>query len=151
MSTHARIFKAYPTQSGEYILDGVYCHFDGYPSHVGKMLKDYYQDESKIDSLISLGNMSYLDKEIFPHSENHSYKTPDYEVSVFYGRDRGESHHESARAISPTLDLIYEILAFSSITHDADYTYVRVNSVWFILCDGSLTEITDEFLENCDD
>jgi hypothetical protein len=151
MSTRARIFKAYPTQSGEYILDGVYCHFDGYPSHVGKILKDYYQDESKIDTLISLGNMSYLDKEILPHSENHSYKNPDYGVSVFYGRDRGDAHQDSARVISPNLDLIYEILSSSSINSGVDYVYVRLNSVWFVLYEGLLTEITDEFLENCDD
>jgi hypothetical protein len=40
--------------------DGVYCHFDGYPTGVGKTLKEYYNNEQIIRELISLGDMSCL-------------------------------------------------------------------------------------------
>ena len=33
----------------------VYCHFDGYPAGVGRILFDYYNDESRVKSLVSLG------------------------------------------------------------------------------------------------
>lgn len=42
----------------------VYCHFDGYPSHNGKILLESYTDSEKIKILISLGSFSSLEAEI---------------------------------------------------------------------------------------
>jgi len=33
-------------------VDSIYCHYDGYPSHNGKILLKYYNDEMKIRKLI---------------------------------------------------------------------------------------------------
>lgn len=57
-------------------IEVVYCHNDGYLSYNGKMLLDNYQNLDKINSLIDLGDMSYLEEDI--------------ENTFFYGRDRGE-------------------------------------------------------------
>lgn len=82
-------------------LDGIYCHSDGYLTHNGAILFDHYQDRDKVEKLISLGDMSYLQPNIDPDpAKEHSF---DYEkrqdgVCVFYGRDRGETN-VSARPI----------------------------------------------------
>ena len=75
-----------------------YTHFDGYPEYMGTMLATYYNDEERARRLISLGEASsvkrYLDPEEAGYSKEeaktHSFDTPLKNVSVFYGRDRGE-------------------------------------------------------------
>ena len=44
--------------------NAIYCHFDGYPSYVGMVLKHRYKDEDKIKELISHGDISSLGLEI---------------------------------------------------------------------------------------
>lgn len=38
----------------------VYCHWDGYPSHVGAMLQKHYETEDKIRALLAGGDFSSL-------------------------------------------------------------------------------------------
>ena len=33
----------------------VYCHWDGYPEHVGKILKKHYRNANKIKDLLKVG------------------------------------------------------------------------------------------------
>jgi hypothetical protein len=58
------------------IVDYIYCHYDGYIDHNGKILNEYYNTEEKVRELISLGDMSALTETI--------------DSSIFYKRDRGE-------------------------------------------------------------
>ena len=44
------------------VYRSIYCHFDGYPSHVGNILKENYNKTHKIKELIDLGNISCLGK-----------------------------------------------------------------------------------------
>ena len=67
----------------------VYCHFDGYPEHNGRILLDHYNDEKLARELISFGDMSYLRERCIPNGK-HSYSSPEEGVTVYYGRDRGE-------------------------------------------------------------
>lgn len=86
MSTHCLIGVTH----GETIKT-VYCHFDGYPRGVGAMLLKYY-DSVKANHLVSLGDISYLEKEIEPAAGvEHSFENPAESVTVFYARDRGET------------------------------------------------------------
>lgn len=39
---------------------GVYCHWDGYPEHNGKILLEDYQDRAKVVDLIDGGDISSL-------------------------------------------------------------------------------------------
>ena len=71
-----------------------YSHYDGYPEHTGKMLVEHYDFNLKIQAMIALGDQSYLAPEIFPKGGDHSFETPEKDVTVFYGRDRGESNTE---------------------------------------------------------
>ncbi len=38
----------------------VYCHWDGYPEHNGKILVEHYQDREDVQDLIDGGSMSTL-------------------------------------------------------------------------------------------
>ena len=71
------------------VFKGVYCHWDGYLAHVGRILRDHYTDPVKIAELIKHGDISSLDAEIgSPHDfANHSQGQ-----TTFYGRDRGDKN-----------------------------------------------------------
>jgi hypothetical protein len=69
----------------------VYCHWDGYLSHNGKILLDNYQDPFKLRDLIDFGDLSSLAEFVTPEPyTEHTFDNPSPEVCVFYGRDRGE-------------------------------------------------------------
>lgn len=91
MATRSNI--AYLKSDGS--VRSIYCHWDGYPAHNGEMLRRYYQQSRKIAQLIELGSASSLNKEIFPPvGARHSFENPAEDVTVFYGRDRGEDGQE---------------------------------------------------------
>lgn len=71
------------------MLRTVYCHFDGYKSEVGRMLKEHYTDLKKIEELLSLGAVKFLDKEI-TCPKGHTWDTPVEGHTVFFTRDRGD-------------------------------------------------------------
>jgi hypothetical protein len=83
-------------------VTGVYCHWDGYFAHNGAILRDHYQDESKIRELIGYGHISSLGPEIgerhpfSTHNLTEEQKDPRWKNwTTFYGRDRGENEQES--------------------------------------------------------
>ena len=59
-------------------VEGIYCHWDGHPNSVGKILMEDYDDEEKIRDLLKLGAISFLG----PTTE-----TGDTDA---YHRDRGD-------------------------------------------------------------
>ena len=79
----------------------VYCHWDGYLEHNGRILLENYQDPFKLRDLIDIGDLSILGAEI---GEKHDFDNPHQygsdaynewkEVNrgmcTFYGRDRNE-------------------------------------------------------------
>ena len=66
-----------------------YCHFDGYPHGVGHTLLEHYSDIEKVKELLSFGDMSFLAPKVTPDGI-HNFNTYEQDVTVFYGRDRGE-------------------------------------------------------------
>ena len=81
-----RSFIAKKVNEEKYIA--VYCHWDGYPSHNGKILKEHYSNSNRLDLLLSHGDMSVLGSEI---GNMHDFENrDDGNVCTFYGRDRGE-------------------------------------------------------------
>jgi hypothetical protein len=70
-------------------IEAIYCHWDGYPSHNGKILLDHYMSAKKVRALLALGDISILGAEI---GEKHDFDQPAPEgVVTAYGRDRGET------------------------------------------------------------
>ena len=91
MATRSNI--AYKTIDGK--IRSVYCHWDGYPEHNGKMLMDNYQDAAKIKALIELGSLSALREEVGEqHPFDRDYTNPELPLTdnwtLAYHRDRGE-------------------------------------------------------------
>lgn len=79
-------------------IKGIYCHFDGYLEYNGEMLTTHYSDREKVEKLISLGDMSSLQKNIEPNPEfPHSFENENCQkdVCIFYGRDRGDTDTEA--------------------------------------------------------
>jgi hypothetical protein len=89
MATRSRIAIETTGVAGTKVIKSIYCHFDGYPSGVGKTLMENYQDREKVEALISLGDISFLMEEITPTGP-HSFNYPQKGVTVAYHRDRGE-------------------------------------------------------------
>lgn len=70
----------------------VYCHWDGYLEHNGKILSDHYSDPFKLRDLIDLGDLSSLDVNI---GTKHDFDARVPGECTFYGRDRGEDDTEA--------------------------------------------------------
>jgi hypothetical protein len=69
-------------------VEQVYCHWDGYLEHNGKILLENYSDPFVLRDLIDLGDMSSLGERI---GTQHAFdKAPEGECT-FYKRDRNES------------------------------------------------------------
>ena len=77
----------------------VYCHWDGYLDHNGRILENHYSDPFKLQKLIDEGDLSSLGDEI---GEKHSFDWYNNDVAqyerygksglwcTFYRRDRAE-------------------------------------------------------------
>lgn len=135
MSTRSHI--AIARDNGTY--DYIYCHSDGYPSHNGAILEECYNTKEFVNELISLGDMSLLDKRLHPRnptdkSHPHSFEQREKGVCIFYGRDRGERNCEAESA-----DSLHEFV------RDFPYTYVFTDGAWECYNrDGLLEKITEE-------
>jgi hypothetical protein len=70
-------------------VDYIYCHFDGYPDHNGKILTEHYADMDKVNALMKLGDLSVLGEQI---GEKHDFNKRTRGWCLAYGRDRGESN-----------------------------------------------------------
>ena len=103
MSTRSRIGMEMP--NGE--VRSIYCHYDGYPSGVGAMLKEHYTNPEKLESLIALGDISILGQFVSVNIPGvvHTFENPNDGVTVAYHRDRGEAFQ------APRVD--YSINSFS--------------------------------------
>ena len=72
-------------------VKNIYCHWDGYPSHNGKILVQHYNTLEKVTKLIALGSLSALEVRLEPkEGEKHTFENPVSDVTIAYHRDRGE-------------------------------------------------------------
>ena len=84
MSTRSRIGIA--NEDGT--VTSIYCHFDGYPEHNGRLLLEHWNDKYLVEHLMNLGDLSVLGKEI---GERQNFNQPTSgNWCLAYGRDRGE-------------------------------------------------------------
>jgi hypothetical protein len=133
MATRSTIVKK--NEDGSYT--GIYCHWDGYPSHNGKILLENYNSQEKVDSLIALGNISSLNRFVTPDpnrptaeanstykkidlSKPHSFDNSYGDTVVAYHRDRGEDFVQYSR--KSLIDVLDKI--------DHEYAYVWGDGKW---------------------
>ena len=103
-------------------LKSVYCHWDGYLDHNGRILLNHY-DSSKANFLVALGDLSSLREEI---GEKHDFDDRDYEGCNFYGRDRGETGTEFK--VAHTFDEFYDQVDACG----GEWYYVMRDGVWYV-------------------
>ncbi len=90
MGTRSNIIVKY--SDGKY--HRIYCHWDGYPSNNGKILKENYNSQKRAEKVVSLGDLSALN-ESMECPEGHDFENPIDNYSIVYGRDRGEKNVSS--------------------------------------------------------
>ena len=106
-------------------LKSVYCHWDGYLEHNGRILQEHY-DSAKANQLVALGDLSSLDKEVaIPEGVAHSFQVPLDGITVFYGRDRGETGTEFK--VAQTFEEFLE----QCDNCGAEYYYIMQDEVWY--------------------
>jgi hypothetical protein len=108
-------------------VEQVYCHWDGYLDHNGKILQDNYSDPFELQRLINRGDMSSLSKTI--------------DGCVFYA-DRSEELNISKYK---------DIADYFNNVQQEEYDYIlrciAGRAVWFVRhydTDGGWTELVNE-------
>ena len=110
-------------KTGEDTYKGVYCHYDGYLDYNGVMLLEHYNSKERVEELLSYGNISSLREKITPEKgSTHSFDNPDKDVTIFYGRDRGEEGQEAFTCTEEEL---------KDPTSWIEYIYVFDNGKWY--------------------
>jgi hypothetical protein len=106
----------------------VSCNYDGYLSQVGQKLFKHYSNPDKLRSLLAMGNISSLEKEVdIPEGAEHSFDKRNPDVTTFYAGDRGES-----RMSAKTFETTQAFLRRSNLVGH-DYIYKEKNDTWYLL------------------
>ena len=128
----------------------VYCHWDGYLEHNGKILQEHNSDPGNLQELIDLGDLSSLRPEIGVKHPFNSFevKMPLAEhdalygeMCTFYARDRGE--------ICPAQKFKdYADYVENHAYQEYEYILRQVNgqAVWFVADHGDLYEPLEDAL-----
>lgn len=110
------------------MVAAIYCHWDGYPSNNGKILRDHYQDDDKVEALIGLGSLSALKPMVAPvDGMAHTFDRPAEDVTIAYHRDRGED-------LQPAEVFPAEEFKRSPVNHGTEYWYLRAGGRWLCKC-----------------
>lgn len=96
----------------------VYCHWDGYLEHNGRILCEHYNTLDRVRALVNMGGISSLAPSI-ECPEGHSFDSPVDGHTVFYARDRGEPLRVSCSSIGSFEDF------------DNAYNYVFKDNKWY--------------------
>ena len=138
----------------------IYQHWDSYPTYLGNILLNNYKDKAKVEKLIALGDCSSVREEVdIPEGKSHSFDKPLDNVTVAYGRDRGETE------IEPRLDKSEEEFWKSNIE---EYGYLFKDNKWYVATshgyedengnyvsvepnERKVVELTDEVIEKEDE
>jgi hypothetical protein len=135
----------------------IYQHWDSYPCCLGVTLLDNYKDKAKVEKLIALGDCSVVREEVdIPEGKSHSFNNPLNNVTIAYGRDRGDTE------IEPRLNASEEEFWKSDIE---EYGYLFKDNKWYVATSHGyedengnyvkpdvrkVVELTDEVIEKED-
>ena len=129
------------------IIKAVYCHNDGYLEYNGKVLNEYYRDESKVDELLAHGDISSLNKNIgekIPFKYMSDYKLfAEKEQCRFYHRDRGED------LMFNEFESDIEYIEWAKESCNAEYIYMFAFGAWYVYDDdiGKFIELEEALYE----
>jgi hypothetical protein len=127
MATRSRI----GIEQADGTVKSIYCHWDGYPKGVGKILVEHYLMRDKVESLMELGSISTLGEQVEPTGRvDHTFEMPELGITVAYHRDRGE-RLDPARIDKSLADFIQSDVE--------EFGYVMTRSGEWLLIDGHRT------------
>jgi hypothetical protein len=125
------------------ICKSVYCHWDGYLSHNGRILQKHY-DSPKANNLVALGNISSLKANIgrkhpfsafdIPGMSPSAWENKYGNMTTFYGRDRDEKGQEFVTHTSK------ESLLEHFNESWCEFCYIMKDGVWYMF-DQNNTEL----------
>jgi len=117
------------------VCKSVYCHWDGYLEHNGRILQEHY-DSAKANHLVALGDLSSLQSQIgeahafsyldLPEDQIQAFKAATANMCTFYGRDRGEEGTEFRS------DLTFEAFFERAVGCGAEWYYVMRDGAWYV-------------------
>ena len=106
-------------------VKSVYCHWDGYLDHNGRILQEHY-DSVKANHLVSLGDISSLARSVdIPEGVEHNFDNSVDGITVFYGRDRGET------GVGHRVNDTFESFLKTCDECGAEYYYILKDGVWY--------------------
>lgn len=136
-------------------VEQVYCHWDGYLEHNGKILQEHYSDPFKLRDLIDMGGISSLGKVVgLKHpfgpdwNEKDLVKRAAVEAecdaareagyTTFYARDRGED---------VTKEQFVDFQDYLAHHQYEEYEYIlRKDGNWYVKChDAAYVQLTEAF------
>lgn len=113
-------------------IDSIYCHSDGYLEYNGVMLNTMYINSKKVNNLIKLGDISFLDRYLKPDPtipHNFDYEQRQHNVTVAYHRDRGDKLEETKfRHYNNMKDYIS---SFETSWYEYAYMFDEETNKWF--------------------
>jgi hypothetical protein len=133
-------------------VEQVYCHWDGYLEHNGKILQEHYSDPFKLRDLIDLGDLSSLRPTIgtkhafsqfdLPKEEVEAFVKLTEDMCTFYGRDRGETGVSAKQFVD-----FQDYLAHHQYE---EYEYIlRRDGNWYVKChDEPYALLTEAFIQS---
>jgi len=134
-------------------VEQVYCHWDGYLEHNGKILQEHYSDPFKLRELINLGGLSSLRPNIgvkhafsalgLPEAEREAFEAKHADSCTFYGRDRGEDVAKEKFA---------DFADYVENHQYEEYEYILRNvagkATWYVKChDAPYVTLEQAFIE----
>lgn len=116
-------------------VNAIYCHWDGYPEHNGKILMEHYTDPKKIEALIALGSLSTLGEEL---GEKHDFEDRSHETwCMAHHRDRNEE-----RAIDTHKNIDQYLCGKADSCGGGEWRYLWDGTQWL----GAPEEGADAFI-----
>ena len=119
----------------------IYCHWDGYLSHNGQMLVEYYNTRLGAEFLVSKGSLSVLAPRVTPTGE-HSFDKSEEGVCVYYGRDRGEEDTEP--------NVFSSVSEYFDEFQREEYNYYFNGEFWEVDIDGDYMSVEQAMKETED-
>jgi hypothetical protein len=114
-------------------VEQVYCHWDGYLEHNGKILRDHYMNPFKVKKLVALGGFSSL-SETVEGTASTAYTQRGEDICIGKYKDFNEYKHEAQ-------------------FEEYDYILRQVNgkAVWFVSDhDGDFVELEQAIMDEED-
>ena len=97
----------------------IYCHWDGYPSHNGKILLNHWSDRQKLMTMIEEGDVSNIAENL---GTQHDFRYCPVDECNFYRRDRKEYRPENKAS-----DISLEHFADFALEY---FYYLDLDGVW---------------------